>query len=131
MHVCACICMVAAGLVRADKHAPLSKLPGRFLFAPTRATAAKATKATKRRQGGRRHKQPASNLFLRSTVKIPAECSYLFQSITTQPWRKWERKSQRLTVAICTCSQEGPLHSYTLHLSINGSIKYSHSEVSG
>lgn len=69
-------------VVRADKHAPLSKLPGKFPFAQTQAAAAKATKATKRRQGGRRHKQPAPNLFLQSTVKIPAECSHLFQSIT-------------------------------------------------
>lgn len=69
-------------VVRADIHAPLSKLPGKFPFAQTQAAAAKATKATKRRQGGRRHKQPAPNLFLQSTVKIPAECSHLFQSIT-------------------------------------------------
>lgn len=69
-------------VVQAEKLAPLSKLPARFLFAQTQAAAAKATKATKRRQGGRRHKQPAPNLFLQSTVKIPAECSHLFQSIT-------------------------------------------------
>lgn len=69
-------------VVLADKHAPLGKLPKRFPFAPAQAAAAKATKVTKRRQGSRRHKQPATNLFLQSTVKIPAECRYLFQSIT-------------------------------------------------
>lgn len=76
MNGCSCV-------VQADKHAPLSKLLERFPFAPKQDTSAKATKATKRWQGGRRHKQPAPDLFLQSTVKIPEECSYHIQSITT------------------------------------------------
>lgn len=64
-------------------------------FAPAEAAAAKAAKTTKRGWDGRKHKQSASNLLLQSTLKIPTERSYLFQSITGLLWRNQRRKESK------------------------------------
>lgn len=78
IYVCMCMHLYGHSYVfRAEKHAS----PWVISFAQTQPAAAKAAKATKRRQDGRKRNQPASNLLLLTTVKIPVESSYLSQSI--------------------------------------------------
>lgn len=85
MHACACICGSPArfkGLRELTNKYHRENLPERVPFASTQATAARDSRDTEQQQCGRRRKQPVSNLFLQSTVKIPAECSHLSQSCT-------------------------------------------------
>lgn len=86
---------VAAGLTNMHLRA---NSQGDFPFAPTQTTAARATKATKRWQGGSRHEQPAPNLFLQSTVKIPAERQLslpIYHNVTVEELREDEAKANR------------------------------------
>lgn len=83
MHVWACICSIPVrfkglkGLTNMDL---TENLPESFPFAFIQATAARDSRDTEQQQCGRRRKQPVSNLFLQSTVKISAERSHLSQS---------------------------------------------------
>lgn len=82
MHVCAWICSIPVrfkGLKGLTNMHLRENLPERFPFTFIQATPARDSRDTEQ-QCGRRRKQPVSNLFLQSTVKIPAERSHLSQS---------------------------------------------------
>lgn len=96
---------------------------GWISFCSTTGSSAKTTKAT-RLQRGRRHKKPVSNLLLQSTVKIPVEHSYRFQSITMFPhWKLGDEESKANCHNLFLYLEESPAH--------NRSIKGSYSETLG